>query len=100
MPASFREPDRRDGDEFTYFDYAKAVEAQKKPLPWRQALVASAGAGLGTFGSTLLSTGSLSFAGALGAIATFMPLAGLPLLRAARALSASNLVTGRRPPDR
>ena len=100
MPTSYREPDRRDDDQFTYFDYGKAVNAKKEPLPWRGALVASAGAGLSTFGTALLSTGSLTFAGVLGAIATFMPLAGLPMVRAARALSASNLVTGRRPPDK
>lgn len=100
MPRSYRESDAREGDRIVYFDYAKALENRRRPVPWRRVLgvflrAAAALAGMVAIRSAI--TGTLDEHVFLCVpFAAVVALGLIPLVRSNRMLSADNIVEARR----
>jgi hypothetical protein len=100
MPSSYREPDEREGERIVYFDYAKSLENQKRPIPWKE--VARGAALSGVIGFVVAAVGGIGDEpSAVRGLIFFVPclflgLGLIPLIRASRALSGDNFVAAKR----
>jgi hypothetical protein len=96
MPASYRESDERAEDRIIYFDYARALEQKRRPIPWGTVVGFGTALALSTFVGSLAYSGSVALAALLASIGFVTAAGTIPLIRVQRALSGQNLVEVRR----